>query len=310
MHFKNKLLTFFLLLVTGLSSGLPLETKEDSMPLKLDTGNPAPYGLPSITITIQGKTLPILFDTGAKKYGLALTKEALKNIQVHFTGNKICSLSTDGQHCEDEFIIPEVHVGHFTVKNVKGALLTKLWGGNDANFKESEASKNGLIGYQLLSQFNILLDYPHTKVTFFRPNTQPAIDIKNWPSTPFTGHLLTQLYFSGKPILLSWDTGAIPVSVIKPSYAVGFITQPCPITSPYNKNCISTKSTPLTTSKGEKLADTWFKLESKLPSKAPFDGLVGSIFYIRNLVYFDFDHHMIYVMPATLNKISSEKEKV
>ncbi len=122
-------------------------------------------------INIAGKEYPVIFDTGAKKYALALTKKALEGIQVHFTGKKICSTSVRGKDCLDEFIVPEVQPGAFTVKNVKGVVLdnSKLWGGNGQNFKETAASQNGLMGFPLLSKFNLLLDYPRAKLIIVKP---------------------------------------------------------------------------------------------------------------------------------------------
>ncbi len=101
-----------------LNSAWASQPTQTTLPLEFNTGNPAPYGMASAIITIEGKALPIIVDTGAKKYGLALTKEALKKIHVQFTGKFICSNSLTGKHCEKEFIVPEVKLGSFTIKNV------------------------------------------------------------------------------------------------------------------------------------------------------------------------------------------------
>ena len=42
------------------------------------------------------------------------------------------------------------------------------------------------------------------------------------------------------------------------------------------------------------IPNTWYKV-MKIPSQAPFDGLMGSNFYRNNLVYFDFGSHKIHV---------------
>lgn len=271
---------------------------ETSLPLKFDTGNPAPDGMPSIFITIQGKKLPILFDTGAKKTQLALTKQALKNIDVHFTGKEICFNAMDGKHCQKEFIIPEVVLGSFTIKNVKGVLMSKLWGGNDEDFIETEASKNGVVGFALLNQFNILLDYPQAKVILTKPQSKPKdYHMAQWTSVPFTDHFQTKLNINDKPVNLSWDTGA-SLSIIKASIAQNFPQTACPAGKRYSKkDCLRIEPTSFTTSDGKILPNTWFHVID-IPSYAPFDGLVGSNFYQENLVYFDFDEHKIFVAPV------------
>jgi len=266
--------------------------------LQFDFGNPAPYGGPSTVITIQGKEIPILLDTGAKKSELSLSSHALKNLNVNYTGKYECFKAVDGKYCEKTFIIPEVKLGSFVIKNVKGIMMSKLWGGNDEGFKENEASRNGVIGFSLLSKFNLLLDYPSSKALLVKRGENPiGYDISKWISIPFSGHFNTRLYLNGELRTISWDTGAIP-SVIRKLANDKII--PCPGDAPYSKKngCLSIVSTQLTTEKNVFLPNTWFKIVS-LPSYAPFDGLIGSNFYSENLVYFDFDKQQIYVKRAT-----------
>lgn len=110
--------TALLIFLSCLNTVWANQLTQTTLPLEFNTGNPAPYGMASTVITIEGKTLPLILDTGAKKYGLALTNEALKKIHVQFTGKFICSNSLTGKHCEKEFIVPEVKLGSFTIKNV------------------------------------------------------------------------------------------------------------------------------------------------------------------------------------------------
>lgn len=282
-----------------------LESFETSLPLQFDTGNSAPYGLPSTIITIEGKSIPIILDTGAKKFGLALTKEALKKIHVHFTGKAICSFSRTGEHCYKEIIVPEVKLGHFSVKNVEGILVDEMWdsGYDEKNFKATEASNNGLVGYALLSQFNFLLDYKNSKLTLINANKIPTdYDVSTWTAIPFSGHFNTKLFVDGKLLTFSWDTGAIP-SIISRKAAQSFTQIPCPKDNPYREpgsvdNCFRVELNSLTTMNNEFISNTaWFSV-SDMPDNVPFDGLIGSNFYANHLVYFDFDKHKIYVKPV------------
>ncbi len=267
---------------------------QTTIPLEFNTGNPAPYGLPSTVITIQGKTFPMIVDTGAKHSAITLTKYALQNIHVKFTGEQKCFKALDGRHCQNIFVIPEVRIGDFVVKNVKGSLMTKLWGGGDSGFKETEASRNGVIGYQLLSKFNLLLDYPHSKAILTKLNNPIGYDVNQWIAVPFNGHLQSHLIVNNKPVIFVWDTGAVP-SGIKKSIVTSFPKIQCSDEAPYNKNnCVRIETYSFKTDAGNILPKTWFEL-SDIPSWAPFDGLIGSNFYKEHLVYFNFDKKFIYI---------------
>lgn len=277
-----------------LSQVLLAHPNETILPLQFDFGNPAPYGGPTVVVMIQDKAIPLLLDTGAKRAALHLSEYALKNIQVQFTGEEECFDALDGKHCEKIFIVPEVNLGVFTIKHVKGLLMSTLWGGNEEGFHENEASKNGVIGFELLSQFNFLLDYPHSRAVLVkRGNHLKEYNTKTWIPIPFTGHLNTRLYINGKLMNISWDTGAIP-SIIK--HGSKAILKPCPGDAPYSQqtSCLSVQTSSFATEKHNLLPNTWFKAID-LPAAAPFDGLMGSNFYSQHLVYFDFDQQFIFV---------------
>lgn len=122
----------------------------------------------------------MIFDTGAYKTEITLSPHALKDIHVTYTGKQHCFPAMDGQYCEKEFIIPELKIGDFVLKNVTGQLMPKLWGGHDEGFKATEASRDGVIGLALLSQFNILLDFPHSKAILVKQGASiSGYDVKN-----------------------------------------------------------------------------------------------------------------------------------
>lgn len=87
------------LLIVQLSFAQTEHLTETSLPLKFDTGNPSPDGCPSTSISIQGKSLPLMVDTGMKKQALVLTPQAIKNLKVQFTGKETCSHTIYGKYC-------------------------------------------------------------------------------------------------------------------------------------------------------------------------------------------------------------------
>lgn len=274
---------------------------ESVLPLQFNSGNPAPYGVPSTSIIIQDKEIRLLFDTGAFKSEIVLSEQALRNIRVKYTGKQICFNAMDGEHCQKEFIVPEVKIGKFVIKNVTGTVMSKLWGGNEKGFQESEASRNGIIGLALLSKFNVLLDYSHAKVLLVKHDNMPlSYNIANWVSIPFEKNLITHLTLNGKQLVFGWDTEAIP-SVIKQSAVKEFQHSPCPKGAPYSKANYLSVQTASFTMGNKKLPNTWFKVVD-IPSCAPFDALINSNFIKENLVYFDFKNHNIYIKKLKNSK--------
>lgn len=263
------------------------------LPLEFNTGNLAPKGLPSTIVYIQGQKIPVIFDTGAGKSEIALSSYALRNINIKFTGKKICFKTITGKVCEKEFILPEVILGNIKIKNVHGTLMKELWGNaNQKSFKQTEASKSGVIGIKLLSQFDFLLDYKNSRVIIEQSGEiANKYNVENWLSIPFTKPLNTHLHINKQNFNILWDTGCAP-SIIKESLVAYFPQKTCPS---YQSDCLSV-DLKLLTPDGKQLPETWFKI-TKTPKYAPFDGIMGSNFYRENLVYFDFTHNKIYVKP-------------
>ena len=270
-------------------------TTQTTLPLEFNTGNPSPFGMPSTTIEIDGKKIPLILDTGALHIGLALSERALKGIEVKYTGKTSCFKAYDGEHCQKEFIVPKVKIGDFYVENVHGIVMKKLWGGRDKNFKETPASLNGVIGLALLSQFNLLLDYKHSKAILVKFGYEPfQYYVDKWIPIQSTQNLTTHLKINDKSVILLWDTGANPSNIRKETVH-DFKKIPCSHNRRYDsESCLRVEIKSFTTDSNKKLPPTWF-LIMKIPSYAPFDGLVGSNFYRNNLVYFDFLNHYIYV---------------
>lgn len=61
---------------------------QTTLSLQFNTGNPAPHGMPSTFISVQGKEIPIILDTRAMKSEVVLSEHALVNIKVNYTGKQ------------------------------------------------------------------------------------------------------------------------------------------------------------------------------------------------------------------------------
>lgn len=300
-NFKLDFLVGAGLLTSVISFSAEASANEASLPLTFTSGNPAPYGIAATTVTIDGTNYPLMVDTGAKKMELALTPVVVNKLHVKYTGKENCGTSVDGKvHCLKEFVIPEVKIGSFTLTNVKGSYYDSLWGGNDTHFKADAASKNGLIGFALLSKFNLVLDYPHARMILVKPGFKPKnYNIDHWVPIPFEGQLITTLNFDGKSFKVLWDTGSVP-SIVKDDFAKNFVTLPCPNGAPYSQsNCRIISSKILLTTTNKTLPNNWFMIVKNLPKVAPFDGLMGNNFFAEHVVYIDFQKQIIYVKDGS-----------
>lgn len=254
------------------------EPTQTTLPLKFS------QDLPSTTIEIQGKTIPLLFDIGASNDAITLSPRALRGLNVRFTGGQTCAHTVSGRVCMKNFIIPELKIGDFTVQDIQGELMPKLWDNNNKGFIQTAAAKNGVIGLKLLQRFGILIDYSQAQVILTKNFVTPSnYNITDWTVIPFEfkGGISTQAQINGNDIRLVWDTGAVP-SAIKTSALINIDTNPCPPNKNFGiTNCRYIKTSRFTIN-NQSLNNTWFLVEN-IP--LPFGGLVGSNFFQENLVF-------------------------
>lgn len=274
------------------------QLEQTTLPLSFDSGNPAPYGMASTPVKINGKQIPLLVDLGASKEFLALTDHAVKGIHIKYTKTKTCGTSVAGKKCYPDIIISEFKIGQFTLHNVHAVLIHQLWGGNTPK-KMPGAFQYGVIGMKFLSHYNALFDYAHSKLILTRSNRIPsAYPSNDWITIPFIikDGVMTMSQINGhKPIKLIWDTGAIP-SIVNLNNTFGIELKKCPQYFPYlechqkpYKKLIYIQQFSVG---NKKIPNTWFMLE-KLPSFVPFTGLVGDNYFRKNLVFIDFKNKTI-----------------
>lgn len=269
------------------------EANETTLPLTFSQDAPA------ITVEIQGKNIPLIFDTGDASDAITLSPEALQNLKVHFTGQQVCADSLSGKDCMQSFIIPELKIGDFVLQNVQGQLMPHIWG-NDKGLVMTQAWKDGVIGLPLLKNFGVLIDYPNDEIVLTKNFQMPnIIDKEDWVKIPFTfdKNISTTAEINGSPLKIVWDTGAIPSS-IRSDIPINANISECPdrykIVIP---QCKRIKTTNFTMSK-QKLDNTWFIVRD-MP-QLPFDALLGSNFFANNLVFIDFKNNTLSVKTFML----------
>jgi hypothetical protein len=245
-------------------------------------------GMPSSFVTINNKTIPLLLDSGASKIFLVLSKNVLKDLNVTYTGETHCLRAVDGRYCMKKFIIPSVKVGNFTLRNVPGEELKKLWGGSTKGFIETEASKNGIIGLGLLRQFNVLLDYKNHEITYSLPKTYPKnLNLASCHSvkTDFVHGIVADYFFNNKNNIMVLDTGS-NLSIVKPN--ANKVFYPCEESHINDfKNCRINKISVFPNQKPED-----FYVEDL---NLPFDGIIGSAYIQNHKIFIDSAKKVVYL---------------
>ena len=291
---KHRLAVFFngLLFFTMIgffTSGLAANSDEIILPIYF-----SPNGDPIASIQIQNHKIPLIFDNGASKSSIVLSKNIIKklNLRIIPTDKKVCTLDDTGKKtCRTVYTIPELKIGSITMHNIPCELMDKLWGGHrDEGFIWFEAAKNGVIGLNLLRQFNILADFKNSKVILSTLGKYPhQYDIKNWIQIPFSYEygITTIAKINGVDTTLVWDTGANN-SIMKSTAKILAEKKYCE--SKNDPSCYFETTTFIVGDK--QLPKTRFSIQK---DELPFDGLIGSSFFKEHKAFFDFKNNMLFI---------------
>jgi hypothetical protein len=288
MQTKLKIIFALLFISTQTLAG---NSSTTTLPLELSSQD-----LPFTTIQIEGHKIPLIFDTGASKSSLVLNNELIKkwHLKTIPTAKKSCFHDCTGKKiCLKIDAIPEVKIGDFTLRNVPCQRMDELWGGHKEGFIWFEAARNGVIGLDLLRQFNVFIDYPRSQVTLMQLGQYPTqVDLKNWLQVPFkmTYGISTAAKINGTKVVLVWDTGANNSS-IKSSVKIDAKKTSCadkddPSCQYFKTNAFQVDN--------KKLTQTKFFIQQ---AQMPFDGFIGSSFFKEHIVFIDFKNNILFVHP-------------
>jgi len=211
---------FFMVLLFCIFVPCFAATEQAILPLSF-----SPQGMPAIDVEIQGKKIPLAFDTVSDYSALSEKTIQEQHLQLLSSSQTKCYHDSNGKKtCVNLFIIPALKIGDFILHNVTGIMRDYMWGKEpEDKFIVTEAYKNGVIGLNVLCQFNVLIDYPHEQVVLMKPGLYPKnYDIKNWIKVPFELNkygITTQAKINGVNVLLSWITAANHSVIMRPTMA-------------------------------------------------------------------------------------------
>jgi hypothetical protein len=292
---KSKLMallsgTLFLTILGIFTPSLAANSNEIILPLKFSS-----QGFPIVSIQVQGHDIPLIFDSGAHHNSIVLNNALVKklNLKMTPTNKKACGHDDTGKEtCLKTYVISEIKLGNMAMHNMPCQLMNKLWGGHyDEGFILFEASKNGVVGLDLLRQFNVLVDYKNSRAILTKLGEYPRQykDIKNWSQIPFSDKygITTSSKINNINTNLVWDTGAND-SIIKSTSKVFLGKTSCESIS--NPSCFFETTT--FTNGNKQLPKIKFFIQK---DELPFDGLIGSSFFKEHIVFFDFKNKLVLV---------------
>lgn len=241
-------------------------------------------GFPVASVQIQGHKIPLIFDNGATKSSIVLSKELVKKLDLKIipAHKKTCFHDVNGKKtCSKVYTIPELKIGQMIMHDVPCELMDKLW------FK----AKNGIIGLDLLHQFNVLIDYKASQIILTKLGEYPQqYNIKKWTQIPFSNKygITTIAKINGTNVTLVWDTGANG-SIMKSTVKIPTEKKSCA----YKENPSCQYFETITFMVGNKpLPKTRFTIQK---IEVPFDGLIGSDFFKEHRVFIDFKNNILFV---------------
>jgi hypothetical protein len=165
-------------------------------------------GMPSLRLETQRKALDIFLDSGANQTTLALAPQIVKNLDVQYVKGATLSTSNYKITRGKPFLLSEAKLG--------GELFYRnLLCSQRTIEKQSPARNSGLLGIELLKEFNVLLDYNASKMALYPHDGYPEDDgFASWHNVTFIDHgygVLVTGTFTGSSQELTFllDTGAV-----------------------------------------------------------------------------------------------------
>jgi hypothetical protein len=229
-------------------------------------------GYPLLTIHLQDQDYVFAVDIGSR-FPLSLTEKMLDGIIDKQLQDTITVHNINGQKREaSSYLIPEIKIGDLTLKNVIA--------------HESQGKEHGILGKFLGGDFNLLLDFPHSRIiacdTFAKLQAKKLVE-KNWVRIPF------EIQRGGVVFHIDTDFGTRRLAVNTIStfnhLQSSFI--------PSGKPCASS---PLVL-EGQRFGNVTFESIDLPDVLREIDGFIGMDFLKEHAIYLDYTHKIAYIKP-------------
>ena len=166
-------------------------------------------GLPTIPVTLDGSSGNLLFDTGASMTTLSAVAAARMDL-LHNGNMRITSHGIGGKSEAIAADVARFRIGDMELQRRTVMVIPFELRGFKAG------PPDGLLGFDIFSQFDVEFDLMTGRGTFYRPRNCPSA-VPNWllasnrfviPSTTPSGKLQIEVELDGKRLVATVDTGA------------------------------------------------------------------------------------------------------
>ena len=271
----------FMLLIMFYSTSILATTDVSVIPFEIKNG------LPIVHINLQGQDFPLMLDLGSTDIYLQLSPDVRKRLHIDKLTGKTksqyfnsCGIS---QHY-DTYMLREVTMGQFKMNHVTAYEYKLMPGCSDFADNNPSSIFIGIVGLNLLKEFNFIVDYHHKKLVLYRHSIPLPYSALPWKWTNMRSDIrhgiMTDAVIANKKLTLLWDTGST-ISTLKESACnkadkckrhknkmIGNVTL-----VPYN------------------IGSAYFHILSN--DSIPFDGSIGGSFFADHVVNVDVKRHRV-----------------
>jgi len=240
-------------------------------------------GCPIIEVNIDGQLFHLLIDTGAEDATVKLTPSTLKKILVTTRSGEEQTFDYNGKTYQNmRFIISSLKIGKLEFRNLNG--IEEL---------RSGIKEDGIIGNQLLKNFNVMFDYKAETMILYPLNSYPdEISNNNWIKINALHNnigiiLICKTELTEKELKFCLDTG---VGSIENGKTYGIIKPNAFDKTKANGGTVDVQKFIVDRNN---LAPFDFKfIEFKVSS---IDGFLGNNFFAKYKVLIDFNQNLLYL---------------
>lgn len=249
------------------------------------------FNLPQVTLTIGGKEVLLLLDTGSRN-ALHLPIEVINTIPNKVEqANKIKSIDLSGNINESrQFIVNNLELGSFIFKNVD-VLEYKNWGlaiSSENSRKQQGEESFSVIGLDLFKDYLLTINFPERQLIISDEYNSYAMLDNTWISLPFVidkEGIVISVSDGIKTYKMVLDTGAT-FSIIKESSLAQKTIQ---INKDDGYQFIDLKVNNLDSNKIKAI------ILDSLPAEFQADGLLGGDFLNKHIVKIDFKNKKLWI---------------
>ena len=230
------------------------------------------YDYPLIAAELQNNNCLLVVRVGSR-FPLLLRREVLEGINKRAIGTEILHGVDGRQHEMPSYLIPQLKVGDLVLENVIAC--------------QSEEEDHGILGKFLGEEFNLFLDFPHSRIiacdTFEKLLAKELVS-KDWISVPF------EVCRAGVVFCVDTDFGAFRLAINTTSTFSHLSALLVPSKTSYVSSTFSIG--------GHQFGSIAFESIDLPEALSEIDGFIGMDFLKEHSVYFDYTHKVAYLAPV------------